>query len=239
MIKKSKIKIPALPAGRQKSKLKAVIFDMDGLMLDTEPAMSASYEAVIKEYGKKPIFDSKTGLLHQVGLGKVIMNQILEKHNIKEDIEILRQKRRSYYLKIMEKKELLLMKGLTKIINLLKAKNIKLAVASNSNIGGIKRNLKKIKLNSFFEVLSSGEQVENYKPYPDIYLETAKRLNLAPSECLVLEDSESGVESGKAAGMKAIAVPSKYTKHQDFSKADLIVNSLEEITWEKIQKLFT
>ena len=221
------------------AKLKAVIFDMDGLMFDTEPVSSKAYEKLIREYGKEPIFDPKTGLIHQAGLGKVLINLIKEKHNIDEDDEILRQKRRTIYRKILEKEGLEAKPGLLELLNLLNKKKIKIALASNTFYEGILFNLKKAKLDKYFNEIISGEHVENYKPHPDIYLESAKRLKVNPSECLVLEDSGFGVESGKAAGMKVIAVPNKYTSHQDFSKADLIVNSLEKITWKKIQKIFS
>jgi len=214
--------------------IKAVIFDMDGLMFDTEPVTSKSYEKLIREYGKEPIFDSKTGLVHQAGLGKVLTSLIKEKHNIDEDIEVLRQKRRKIFRQILEKEGLEAKPGLLKLLNLFKSKKTKIALASNTSYESIKFNLRKAKISKYFKEIIAGEHVGNYKPHPDIYLEAAKRLGFDPSKCLVLEDSQFGVESGKAAGMKVIAVPNKYTSHQNFSKADLILNSLEDITWETI-----
>ncbi len=130
------------------------------------------------------------------------------------------------------------MPGLLKLLSLLKDKNLKIAIASNSSHNGISFNIEKIGISNYFDEIISGEYVGKWKPEPDIYLETAKRLGLYPSECLVLEDSQSGVESGERAEMKVIAVPSKYTKHQDFSKADLVVKSLEDLSWERISELF-
>jgi HAD superfamily hydrolase (TIGR01509 family) len=229
-VKSEKLKV-------SKEKIRGVVFDMDGLMFDTEPVMSKSYELLIKEYGKEPIFDPKTGLIHHIGLGKVIAGLVKEKHGIEEDVEILRQKRRVIYYQILERDGLKTMPGLLKLLKLLKNKNISIALASNSPLKSILFNLRVSKVDKYFNEIISGENVNNHKPHPDVYLEAAKNLGLNPSECLALEDSQPGVESGKAAGMKVIAVPSKYTKHQDFSKADLIVNSLKDINWNIISSL--
>jgi len=87
----------------------------------------------------------------------------------------------------------------------------------------------KLNILSYFDVFVTCEDVVNGKPAPDVYLEVAKRLKLKPLECLALEDSESGVAAGKSADMKVIAIPNKYTKNHNFSKADLIVKSLDDI----------
>lgn len=104
----------------------------------------------------------------------------------------------------------------------------RLAIASSSNMESILHTLKIGNLNEYFEVLYSGEDVEESKPNPEIYIKTARDLNLNPYECIVIEDSYNGIKSAKAAGMTVIAL--KHEKYpMDLSEADYVCNSHYEI----------
>ena len=87
----------------------------------------------------------------------------------------------------------------------------------------------KFELEDYFSCILSGEEVENGKPAPDIYVETAKKLGIVPEECIVIEDSKNGVMAAKEAGMKCIGFKNINSGEQDLSKADYIVNSIVEI----------
>lgn len=216
--------------------IKGVIFDMDGLMIDSEPLQSEAIAVVLKEYGKEPIF-KKNKLIHTVGLkGHEQWTELKKTHGIDEEIEILREKRRAAYIKIIKKNGVKTMPGLIKLLKQLKTKDgLKMGLASNTKIEHILLILNKLKIHGYFNVIISADQVKNAKPHPDIYLKTAADLKLDPENCLVLEDSESGVLAAKKAGMNVIAVPSKFTNHQDFSQSDLVVSSLAKITWRTIR----
>ncbi len=216
--------------------IKAVILDMDGLMIDSEPLVSKSFELLIKEYGKEPIFE-KNGLIHRVGLGKIAIDMIKKKHGIKEKVDILRIRRREIYYEILKKEKIKPMPGLVKLLKLLRKKKFKIALASNSHLKNIVNILKTLKIAKYFQVIISGENVKRYKPYPDIYLEASKRLKVNPESCLVFEDSAFGVTAAKKAKMKVVAVPNIYTKDSYFEKTDLTVNTLNDLTWGKLSVL--
>ena len=146
------------------------------------------------------------------------------------------QKRSRVYLNLL-KQNLHPQKGFISLLNLLKNHKVKLAVASSSVMEHIETVLSTLKVKDYFDVIVSGQFVARGKPFPDINLEAAKKLGIKPEYCLVLDDAQSGVESAKNANMKVIAVPNKFTKEHDFSKADLILNSLEEVNWKIISSL--
>lgn len=213
--------------------IKAVIFDMDGLMIETEHLQSISYEEVIKEYGKKPIIN-ENGIVHPVGItARSIWKLLKDKYSIKEDVEILLSKKQKKYVEIL-KEQIIAKEGLLKLLKLLKAHKMKIAVASSSVLEHIELIVSELKIKQYFQALISGENLKKGKPHPDIFLKAAQYLDVKPSECLVLEDAEPGVMAGKRADMKVIAIPNKYTKSHNFSKADLTVNSLEDIKWSTI-----
>lgn len=209
--------------------IKAVVFDMDGVIIDSEPIQSKSWELLLIERGIKPI-PSKQGLIHEIGpVGDDSYKAIMERHHIKEDIAIIRKRRREIFVELL-KEELIPAPGFLKFIKFLKKEKIKIAVASNRLVDHVYLMLTNLKIKEFFEVIVCPSSDTKPKPAPDIYLKTAKELGISPSKCLALEDSETGIVSAKTAGMKAIAVITKYTRHQNFSKADKIVNSLSEVT---------
>lgn len=214
--------------------IKAIVFDMDGLMIDSEPLNSKAVSEVIKEYGKVPI-SKENGLVHTAGLkGDKQWEELRVVHNIEERIQVLREKRRKAYLEIIKTTSIQTMPGLMDLLRLLKKKNIPLALASNTGRKHIQFILDKLKLFHYFPIITTGDEVVRPKPNPDIYIKTAKKLSTTTSYCLVLEDSESGVIAGKKAGMKVIAVPNVYTQNQDFTGADLVTSSLKNITWHTI-----
>jgi HAD superfamily hydrolase (TIGR01509 family) len=216
--------------------IKAVIFDLDGLMIDSEPIQSKAYEQILEQYNKQPILN-KLGVVHSVGIKERKNWEILKKkYDLEEDTEILMEKRSKVYLDLL-KRNIKPMKGLKEVITLLKKNNIKLAVASSSVIKHIDVVLLGLEIKEQFDVIMSAQFVRKGKPFPDIDLEAAKKLGVNPENCLVLEDAQSGVEAGKNAGMKVIAISNKFTKNHDLSKADLILNSLEEINLEIINSL--
>lgn len=217
-------------------KIRAVIFDMDGVIVDSEPIHSKSLEILIRSYNKNPVY-SKQGLIHTVGIsgGKSYL-RLMRNHNIHESLKVLRQKRRAIFVKLIKQK-LSPMPGFIKLLTLFKKQGFKIALASNRLLEHVYLILENLGVKNQFDIIVGPSPNLRHKPYPDIYLETARQLKILPEECLALEDSESGIVSAKNAGMKVIAIPNRYTNHQDFSKADLLVKSLNDITIAMIQEL--
>ncbi len=212
-------------------KYKAIIFDMDGVIVDTETIESRSFEKILKEYGKKPV-PYPNGLIHDITGMDVITyyENFKNKYNIQEDIEVLRNKKHAHWKQIAEEEEINSFPGFVELVELFKKENFKIGLASNKSESFINLILEKLGVKHHFSVIVGSAKGRKRKPAPDIYVHTAKELKIKPRECIVLEDSEVGIISAKSAGMKVVSVPNIYTKdEQDFSKADITVNSLSDI----------
>ena len=213
--------------------IKAVLFDMDGLMIDSESIQSKSFEEIIKEYGKQPIYNDQ-GIVQTVGISaRDNWLQLAQTYSLNEDIDVLIEKKRQVYESLLLK-NLSPMPGLINLLNHLANYPVKKAVVSSSAKRNIDIVVNQLGITQHFDTFVSGEQVKHGKPAPDIFLEAANLLHVEPSNCLVLEDAVTGVQSAKSAGMKVIAVPNKFTAHQDFSAANKIISSLKDINWETI-----
>lgn len=216
--------------------IKAVIFDMDGLMIDTEPIQSQAFAAVLRAYGKEPSINAN-GLVHEVGVrGDRNFRAMKKKYNIDEDVLILRKKRRIAYEELLQN-GVSPLPGLLHLLHVLKQKKIKLAIASGSPRKHIMLILDHVKITDYFDVIISGEDVTEGKPNPECFIKASNQLKIPIQECLVLEDAESGIKGAKQIGMKTIAIPSSYTKHHEFILADKICTSLEEITVDLLMRL--
>ena len=216
--------------------IKAVIFDLDGLIADTEIIESHALELLLKEYDKKPKY-YPNGLIHIAGLAGDSMWITLKKtYAIDADITTLRNRKREIFEELI-KKELKPYDGFIELLNILKKNRLKLALASNRFVKHIDLILEELGVTKYFDVVVGPSEKRRHKPHPDIYLETAKQLGIKPEFCLALEDTEHGINSAVAAGMKAIAIPNTYTKVYNFAHAKKVVNSLQSVTIELINSL--
>jgi HAD superfamily hydrolase (TIGR01509 family) len=216
--------------------MEAVIFDMDGLIIDSEPLQSQAWCMVLKNYKKEPHLD-KNGLVHIVGITiEKNWNYLIKKYDLSKSFEDLEKERKPYFVKLLTQTKA--MKGFYDLVKLLYSNKIPMAICSSSNMDYLKIAMKTLNIQKYFSVVISGQDFEKGKPFPDCYLATAKKLRIKPSECVVLEDSESGIISGSQAGMKVIAVPTRYTEDMDLSLADIRINSLENINLKILKELF-
>lgn len=216
--------------------IRAVIFDMDGVIVESESLHSKACRMVLEEYGKKPIYH-ENGLIQTLGLtDREDWVNLKKKYQINESLEILLKKKRKAVLNLF-KRNLAPLPGVIRLLESLKRDKILIGLASSSVMSEINAITSSLKVKNYFKVIISGDHVKYGKPNPEIYLLAAKKLNLEPKNCVALEDTEKGVSAAFNAGMKVIAIPHQYSKNQDFSKADLVINSLEDITWDIISKL--
>jgi HAD superfamily hydrolase (TIGR01509 family) len=208
--------------------VEAVIFDMDGLMVDTEPIQSESFERVLREHGAQPRRNN-LGVIQTIGVTALDnWRRLRSKYNLNSSLEELVTRKREVYSELLPGR-ITPMPGLLPLIAMLEQRQIKKAIASSSSLDHINIVTKELELT--FDATVSGEHVERGKPHPDVFLKAAELLNVQPSGCVVLEDAESGVNGGKAAGMKVVAVPSRFTSDHDFTNANKVVPSLEAVTW--------
>jgi len=206
---------------------KALIFDMDGVLIDSEPLHKQIEQDILKELGVNVSLEEHFKF---ASMGKEMWDIMRQRYGFNREAtadELHKEKARRY-LKALTSKPILPIDGLKELVTYAKEKGLVLAVASSAGIYNINLVLKAIGLEEYFSLIVSGEQVPKNKPYPDIYLKTAELLKLDVTECAVVEDSANGVKSAKAAGMFCIGFRNLSSGNQDISPADVIVDSLRE-----------
>lgn len=209
------------------AKIKAVLFDMDGLMIDSEPLHLQAFNSVLEKYGKHLTEEENTK--RYIGTPDVDgARDMVIRFNLPISAEELVLAKREKTKQLL-RNNIVAQLGLMELLTELKKGGYKIAIASSSQLETIEIIVDELKVTSLIDASSSTGEVKRGKPAPDVYLLAAKKLGVEPLECLVLEDAPKGVQAGKAAGMKVFAIPSEYTKGEDFSLADKVLNSLDEV----------
>jgi HAD superfamily hydrolase (TIGR01509 family) len=203
---------------------KGVIFDMDGVLLDSEPFIC---EAAIKMFAEKGLKVQPEDFLPFVGAGENrYIGGVAEKYNFPIDIE--RDKNHTYdiYLELI-KGRLDPLPGVRNFIQKCRSLQIKIAVASSANLKKVRGNLSEINLSiDTFDAVITGEDVVHKKPAPDIFILAAKKIGLEPRNCLVVEDAINGVQAAHAAGARCLGLTTSFTADQ-LAEADWTSPNLE------------
>lgn len=212
--------------------IKAVIFDMDGVIIDSEPI---HLEFAMELFNKLGFNMSKEEYGKFVGTtSKYMWDTIKNKYNIKNTIEELIEMERNGFFDFLSSPDRVI-EPIAYIPELLKAlheNNYKIALASSSPIRLIEFIMESLKIGEYFDELVTGDFVKKSKPEPDVFLYAADKLGVLPEECVVIEDSHNGVLAAKNAGMKCIGFRNLNSGNQDISKADKIINSFNELDIE-------
>ena len=198
------------------------MFDMDGLMVDTERLYVRANQVIAGRYGKTvtPAIITK-----MVGRSTIASLEIFASElGIAVEASELARQRSLVMLELMNE-DLVAMPGLGELLQYLRPR-YRMALATGSPSTLMFHIVEKLLLGPYFDVLQSSDDIAQGKPHPAIYLKTSERLSVPPEECIVLEDSGSGVQAGRAAGCYVIAVPSEHTRHQDLSDAHVSVPDL-------------
>jgi len=209
--------------------IKGVLFDMDGVLVDSEPFICKAALIMFSELGFRVLPEDFQPF---VGMGENrYIGGVAEKHRIKIDIEQVKARTYEIYGTLVRGK-LSPLPGAHEFISECRKKKFKLALATSADRIKMEINLKEIGLtrDSFHSIIT-GLDVKNKKPSPDIYLEAAKSLGVNPRECLVVEDAVSGIEAGKAAGCRCLAVTSSFDAEL-LKEADWICDSLLNVPAE-------
>jgi beta-phosphoglucomutase len=218
--------------------LKAVLFDMDGVMVDTELLQSQAFESVMAEYGVINPEKNEHGTIHVSGATTPETWEILKKrYGFEADTDELTAKKRAAVMTVIEG-GVDALPGLYVLLEDLKSHGIKIAVGSSAQRERIGTVLDKLGISEYFSAIISAADVKRGKPHPEVYLKAAEAVGVNPSDCVVVEDAYTGAQAAKAAGAKLVAVPHQYTRNMDFSTADLIVGSLSELDHAKLSELF-
>jgi HAD superfamily hydrolase (TIGR01509 family) len=209
-----------------------VIFDLDGLLADTEKLHWRAYQEALQAHGAT--LTEADYVEHWVRTGKGIGDWVAQR-GLNLDPLALRAHKSQRYLELLAT-ELRPMAGALELLEKLRAKKT-LALASSSYRDAVDGVVQCLDIGHYFQVIVTGLDVEKVKPAPDIFLAAARQAGALPSQCLVLEDAEKGVLAAREAGMSCIAVPTEQTRHHDFSQATRICSSLNEVTLELIDSL--
>jgi HAD superfamily hydrolase (TIGR01509 family) len=212
---------------RESTMIKAVIFDMDGVMIDSEPLWEKTERKLLARRGidYSPEYRDQIVGLNQNDSGTLLIDTF----KLEETVSDIINERVDILTEIYEE-ELELVPQLVPLLEDLRMENYPLAVASSSPLRVVDFVLEMFSLHEYFLEVVSGDCAENGKPHPDIYLQTAERLGVKPEDCIAIEDSINGVKSAKAAGMFCIAIPDKRLSPDKFNEADMIMDSLEELS---------
>ena len=209
--------------------IKAVLFDMDGLMVDTE---SLATEAFIHSAKKQGYDMTKEETLSVLGFTTKSIYEFWENYFKNSDVsgKQLVDDHYKYIENILFTTGPRKMPYIEELLKYLKESNYKVAVASSSNMNHIINNMEKTGLKKYIDEFASGAEVENGKPAPDVFLLAAERLGVKPEECLVLEDSKAGVIAGSSAGAKVIMVPDMFKPDEECKERTYrIVGNLGEV----------
>lgn len=207
--------------------VRAVIFDFDGLILDTEEPVFRSWVEVYREHGAQLPFErwveivgSTTSGFHpqrhlEELLGRPLSKEVLDRRIV----------RRTEFVHAKE-----LLPGVLQHIEEARSRGLKLGVASSSTTGWVKGHLARLGILDRFHCLRCRDDVANVKPAPDLYLAVLECLGVAAAEAFAIEDSPNGITAAKQAGLRCVAIPNVITAGLDLSRADVVLSSLAEVS---------
>lgn len=209
-----------------------VIFDLDGLLADTERLHRQAYQEALAHRGA--LVTDEQYSEHWIRAGKSIADWI-RAHELDLDAEAVRKHKMEIYRELLDT-SLEPMEGALPALERLKSSKI-LGLASSSYERDVRHVLARLEITDCFRVIATGNHVSRTKPSPEIFLYTASELGVAPRDCVVIEDAEKGIVAAHHAGMRSIAIPTECTQSNDFSKATRILGSLHELTVDLLDDL--
>ncbi len=202
----------------------AIVFDFDGVVLDTETPLYESWEEMYSRYGVH--LDLEQFATYIGGADYFDFHLDLERQTgLTFDRQSLMDERRGLYRKYVAGNTIL--PGVVDYLREARCLGYGIGLASNSDIGWVASNLRELGLYEKFDVLKTRDDVVNVKPDPEIYLAALHDLKTDPDHAIAIEDSASGVMAATSAGIFTVAVPNPITRYHDLSRADVIVDSLE------------
>jgi len=215
--------------------LGAIVFDFDGLIVDTEGPGFISWQEVYERFGAEldlNVWSHATGYVG--GFDPALHLEHLLGRRLDWSQIIPEREARNWELTLLAKT----LPGIESLFEAARQHGLRIGVASNSGNGWVEEGLKRLGLRHFVDAVVTRDMVMNPKPAPDVYLKTAQTLRIEPNRAVALEDSEPGCRAAKQAGMKAIAIPNKFSERQDFKVADLVVKSAKDLDLKSLEELF-
>lgn len=216
--------------------IQTVIFDMDGVIVDTEPVHHYAYNQHFKQLNidiTPEMYASFTG-----NSTKNIFERLKVQFNLEQDVTTLVETKRNLFNDAFDSKEdLYLLDGVEDLIKELHSKGMQLVLASSSATVTINRIFNRFGLHQYFTHIVSGEDFPKSKPHPAIFQHAAFLAQTPVENCVVIEDSTNGILAAKAAGIYCIGYDSFHSKMQDYSKADKVITDFKELSFDLIKAI--
>ncbi len=209
---------------------KAIIFDMDGTLLESTEADYRAWERTYKVYGKVLTYDNYTPLLG-IRSADVIRNYL--GFTDEEDVKRILQEKFDHFVDHVNEHPVVPVPGAIAFLKNLSKYAIKVGLATSSRQAKTMLLLKRLDLFSYFDAIVTGEQVNNGKPSPEIFLKAAEKLNTQPIDCVVVEDGPIGVTAAKGAGMKCIAISTTHPPEK-LGQADCTIVGYENVNFPEL-----
>lgn len=217
--------------------LKAVLFDMDGVIVDTEPLHKKAYHlmfADVKINVSESLYEGFTG---QATYG--ICAKLVREFNLSESPQYLVDLKRKHFHDLFENhSDLSLLDGVLELIKEYYSRGLVLVLASSASMPNIDRIFKRFNLDTYFVAKLSGADLKASKPHPEIFIKAAEASGHPRKYCMVIEDSTNGIAAAKAANIYCVGYNSIHSKNQDYSQANMEIQDFQEISYDVIQKQF-
>jgi HAD superfamily hydrolase (TIGR01509 family) len=207
--------------------IKAVVFDMDGVLLDSEPLHDRTNIEILKSYGinaDASVTDPFVGRTSEA-----LWTELKGIYHLSDSVEELIERQWSMNIKALPSSEIEASKGLEDVLAYILENELSASVASSSRGDFVQAVFDHLNLWPFMEAYTSGQEIEHGKPAPDIYILAARKIGVRAEECLAVEDSTAGVRSAKAAGMITVGYHNPTSQGQDVGMADYVVDCLSDI----------
>lgn len=208
--------------------LKAVLFDLDGTIIDSEPLHTAVVLRILRD---RSIRLEPSDLDRYIGISSSVMwREIREVYGFPESVDELKSLQYELNVGMLEESGSILIPGVLDLLQELRSQGIRTAVASSSARDYIETALARYELAAYFDAVVSGEEVPRGKPRPDVFLRAAELLGAEPGSCVVLEDSDNGLTAAREAGIRSVGFRNPNSGMQNLSFADRIVDDIREIS---------
>ena len=215
--------------------ISTIIFDMDGVIIDSEPIHQ---QLEFEMFSELELHISDEEHKDYIGTSAIDMwTKIEERHHLKKSPQELLSYGRKKYWKSLDNGKVPMVEGALDLIKFFYDHKFLLQVASSATRPTVEKVLEHFDLGKYFKFRIGGDEVSKSKPEPEIFIKAAQQSGSKPENCLVIEDSSNGVKAAKSAGMNCIGYANSGTGNQDLSMADLVVQNLNEITPEVLSAI--
>lgn len=216
--------------------IEAILFDMDGVIIDSEPIHEQAYYSTFEELGitvPQEIFNSLKG---KSTIN--VCNTLREMYNLQESAKAIAAMKRHYFFDIFDNDATIsLIDGALELIQNYAANNLTMVLASSATMNTINAVFSRFDLDKYFVAKVSGADLKESKPNPEIFEKAVEASGCKRGRCVVVEDATNGIEAAKRAGVRCIALRSPNSHNQDYSQATAVINHFTEIHYEKLLQL--